>query len=58
MKSCSIAPFLEGCDSNNDHRITMEEWGLCLGLEDGDLQGKCDELVAATKEGASKSNEV
>lgn len=28
-----IAPFLESCDPNNDHRITLVEWGACLGLE-------------------------
>lgn len=28
-----IAPFLESCDSNNDHRITLIEWGACLGLD-------------------------
>lgn len=27
-----IAPFLNKCDANNDHMITLEEWGNCLGL--------------------------
>jgi hypothetical protein len=29
-----IAPFLEGCDTNNDHRISLQEWGKCLELEE------------------------
>lgn len=34
MEHC-IAPFLDGCDANDDHKITLKEWGHCLGLEDG-----------------------
>lgn len=40
-----IAPFLESCDVNRDHRITLKEWGNCLGLEEGDLEERCDELL-------------
>lgn len=29
-----IAPFLESCDPDNDHRITLQEWGACLELND------------------------
>lgn len=29
-----IAPFLESCDPNKDHRITLDEWGKCLQLEE------------------------
>ncbi|UYV74662.1 SPARC [Cordylochernes scorpioides] len=36
MEHC-IAPFLNKCDANDDHRITLEEWGLCLGLKPGTL---------------------
>jgi hypothetical protein len=36
---------LESCDVNRDHRITLKEWGNCLGLEDGDLEERCDELL-------------
>ena len=39
-----IAPFLESCDSNNDHRITLIEWGTCLELEETDLNGRCDDI--------------
>lgn len=27
-----IAPFLNKCDANNDHMITLEEWGNCLEI--------------------------
>ncbi|KAI8421335.1 hypothetical protein MSG28_008352 [Choristoneura fumiferana] len=27
-----IAPFLERCDDDDDHRITLAEWGKCLEL--------------------------
>ncbi|KAH6948897.1 hypothetical protein HPB50_026872 [Hyalomma asiaticum] len=36
MEHC-IAPFLNGCDKNDDHTITLKEWGECLGLEDGEV---------------------
>lgn len=29
-----IAPFLESCDPNGDHRITLKEWGDCLELDE------------------------
>lgn len=39
-----IAPFLESCDANNDHRITLAEWGSCLGLEEMDLNERCENI--------------
>lgn len=27
-----IQPFLDGCDADNDHFITLQEWGTCLEL--------------------------
>lgn len=29
-----IAPFLNSCDSDNNHRITLKEWAKCLELEE------------------------
>lgn len=29
-----IAPFLESCDPNGDHYITLQEWGKCLELNE------------------------
>ncbi|CAG5075910.1 Similar to ost-1: SPARC (Caenorhabditis elegans) [Cotesia congregata] len=42
-----IAPFLDGCDENNDHKINLVEWGKCLQLDEDDLDDKCDELEEA-----------
>ncbi|CAM2703750.1 unnamed protein product [Rotaria socialis] len=30
-----IQPFLNHCDTDNDNKISSEEWGTCLGLEKG-----------------------
>jgi len=40
MEHC-IAPFLDNCDVNDDHHITLLEWGTCLGLEEGEIEDKC-----------------
>lgn len=29
-----IAPFLNACDSDDDHRITIKEWAKCLELDE------------------------
>lgn len=42
-----IAPFLESCDPNHDHIISLDEWGKCLQLEDGELEDRCGELAKA-----------
>ncbi|PSN31965.1 hypothetical protein C0J52_23664 [Blattella germanica] len=39
-----IAPFLDSCDVDDDHRINLKEWGKCLELDQDDLEEKCDEL--------------
>lgn len=39
-----IAPFLESCDANNDHRVTLVEWGACLELDANDLEERCDDI--------------
>lgn len=40
MESC-IKPFLEQCDANKDGSITIKEWGICLGLKEGEIQERC-----------------
>jgi len=30
-----IQPFLDHCDTNNDNKISSDEWGTCLGLDKG-----------------------
>lgn len=37
-----IAPFLDQCDADNDHRVTLSEWGRCLQLDEGELEDRCD----------------
>ncbi|CAG2109245.1 unnamed protein product, partial [Medioppia subpectinata] len=33
METC-ISDFLDNCDENSDHKITLVEWGKCLGASD------------------------
>lgn len=40
-----IAPFLDSCDVDDNHRITLREWGTCLELDVDDLEERCDELM-------------
>ncbi|KAJ8670757.1 hypothetical protein QAD02_002016 [Eretmocerus hayati] len=36
-----IAPFLDSCDANSDHKISLTEWGKCLELDEaGGKAGK------------------
>ncbi|XP_067127350.1 SPARC isoform X2 [Centruroides vittatus] len=39
-----IAPFLDSCDANDDHKVSLEEWGNCLGLEQSEIEDKCAEI--------------
>lgn len=34
MEHC-LAPFLDICDANKDRKISLHEWGGCLGLDQG-----------------------
>lgn len=45
-----IAPFLDSCDVDSDHKISLKEWGKCLQLDEDDLDDKCDELAEAAHE--------
>lgn len=45
MESC-ISDFLDNCDSNNDHKITLVEWGECLGATDAEMEDKCNQFKA------------
>lgn len=40
-----IAPFLDRCDADDDHRITLAEWGKCLQLDEYELEDRCDEFT-------------
>eukprot|EP00094_Tigriopus_californicus_P004981 TCALIF_04797-PA protein Name:"Similar to ost-1 SPARC (Caenorhabditis elegans)" AED:0.18 eAED:0.18 QI:0/0.71/0.75/0.87/0.85/1/8/109/286 len=39
-----IGDFLEGCDVDGDHQITLKEWGACLNLEASNLEARCETL--------------
>lgn len=39
-----IAPFLDSCDYDDNHRITLNEWTKCLEIEEGEVENKCDEI--------------
>jgi hypothetical protein len=46
MESC-ISSFLDGCDANDDHKITLVEWGKCLGATDVEMEDKCNQFKAS-----------
>merc|ERR1712212_388947 len=33
-----ISPFLDSCDIDEDHQITLKEWAACLQLEEEDME--------------------
>jgi len=51
-----IAPFLDSCDVDNDHRITLKEWGTCLEIPANELQDKCDDVKNGQENAAGSSN--
>lgn len=40
LESC-IKPFLKNCDKDGNRKITLKEWGGCLGLKDDQFLEKC-----------------
>lgn len=40
MESC-IKPFLRQCDADKDDKITLREWGKCLGLKEEEIMERC-----------------
>lgn len=55
-----IAPFLESCDPNGDHRVTLAEWGACLEVDEADMLEQCDEMSrdASAAKGSAPSKQV
>ncbi|CAG2115529.1 unnamed protein product [Medioppia subpectinata] len=45
METC-ISDFLDNCDENSDHKITLVEWGKCLGASDAEMEDKCNQFKA------------
>lgn len=39
-----IAPFLDRCDADDDHRVTLAEWGKCLELDELEMEERCDDF--------------
>jgi len=42
-----ISEFLDSCDPDDDHNITMKEWGACLKLSEenlDDLESLCEDI--------------
>lgn len=39
-----ISPFLDGCDADGNHRITLKEWASCLQIEEGELEDRCEDV--------------
>lgn len=37
-----IAPFLDSCDVDDNHRITLKEWGKCLEIAEVRYMFYCD----------------
>lgn len=53
-----IAPFLDDCDVDNDHRITLKEWGHCLEIPEDELQDRCDDVRDAQEAQEEGEEEV
>ncbi|XP_025837302.1 SPARC [Agrilus planipennis] len=48
-----MAPFLDSCDTDNNHKITLKEWGKCLNIDEDELEDRCDEI----EENNNKNND-
>jgi len=57
LEKC-IAPFLDSCDADDDHRITLQEWGTCLQVPPQDMQDKCDDVRDAVEDNEEGEEEV
>jgi len=57
LEKC-IAPFLDSCDADDDHRITLQEWGTCLQVPAQDMQDKCDDVRDAVEDNEEGEEEV
>jgi len=48
-----ISPFLDSCDPDSDHLITLKEWGQCLKLDKEhieDMSALCQDIREASNE--------
>jgi len=40
-----ISPFLDSCDEDGDHSVTVQEWANCLELPVEEFMDKCEALI-------------
>ncbi|CAH0558984.1 unnamed protein product [Brassicogethes aeneus] len=52
-----IGPFLNSCDNDNNHKITIKEWAACLELEQEEIEDKCHELMDDDDDEEKEENE-
>lgn len=50
-----IAPFLDSCDPNDDHMITLKEWGNCLQLDEEDIEDM-EDICEDIRENEAENN--
>jgi len=46
LENC-LVPFLDDCDADDNRRITLPEWGECLGLPHEKISDKCRDIHQA-----------
>lgn len=39
-----ISPFLDKCDEDDNHRVTLKEWAKCLEIDEDDIEERCDDV--------------
>lgn len=42
-----IAPFLNKCDADDDHKINIKEWAKCLELDEDEIEDRCEDIAEA-----------
>lgn len=40
-----IGPFLNQCDADDNHRITIKEWADCLQLNEDEIEDQCEAIT-------------
>ena len=46
-----IGDFLDGCDADDDHSVSLAEWADCLGIDGTEeIEQRCEEIHAGQEE--------
>ena len=46
-----IGDFLDGCDADDDHSVSLAEWADCLGIDGTEeIEERCEEIHAGREE--------